>query len=347
MNVLITGGTGFLGRHAAVRLRESGASVAILGRNDAIGRELTRWGIEYRKADLADEQRVVEACRGRDAVIHCGGLASPWGKYSDFYSANVLGTRHILRGCKTHAVGRLVHVSTPSLYFDYRDRTAIRESDPLPRPATHYARTKGMADAEVERAFRDGLPSLSIRPRALFGPGDQAVLVRVLRAAEKGSLPLVRGGEALVDLTYIGNAVDALIACLSAPEAALGRCFNITNGEPMRLRDVLGMLFSALGTAPRFRPVPFPVAYGVAAAMELGYAVFRPGHEPPLSRYSVGLMGRSQTLDISAARADLGYVPRVGLREGMVDFASWWQDRDRPVSFARKLGLSEPAALPK
>ena len=78
MRILITGGTGFLGRHTAVRLKNDGHHVTILGRNDAIGNTIAQRGIVYRRAELDDAERVIEACREQEMVIHCGGLASPW-----------------------------------------------------------------------------------------------------------------------------------------------------------------------------------------------------------------------------------------------------------------------------
>jgi nucleoside-diphosphate-sugar epimerase len=338
MRVLITGGTGFLGRHCAVRLQRQGHVVSILGRNDRIGAELQKRGIRYLKADLIDAPKVIEACRDQDQVIHSGGLASPWGKYAAFYQANVEGTRNILQGCKTFGVHRLVHLSTPSLYFDYHHRLGIKETDPLPKPATAYAATKLLADELVEKAFAEGLPSIRLRPRAIFGPGDQAVLVRVLEAAKKGVVPLVGGGTSQVDLTYIDNVVDSVVLAMVAPATALGKVYNITNGEPQTMREMIARLSSALGQEIKVRPMPFGVAYGLATAMELFSKVFRPSHEPPLTRYAVGLMARSQTLDISAARRDLGYTPQVKLDEGIRRFARWWQKKDG-ATYAEQLGL--------
>jgi nucleoside-diphosphate-sugar epimerase len=327
MKVLITGGTGFLGRHAAVRLKKLGHTVRVLGRNRRAGEALERFGVEFCAVDLADEARVAQACERQEGVIHCAGLASPWGKYDDFYQANVIGTQNLVKGCQAHSVRRIVHLSTPSLYFDYRDRLNIRESDPLPRPATPYAATKLLADREIERVRQLGLETVSLRPRAIFGPGDNTVLGRLLRAAEQGTLPLIGGGNSLADLTYIDNVVDALVLALTSPQGTLGQVYNITNGEPVSMRALLDRLLPKLGLRPRLYSIPFPVARVLALGMETFYRLVRPQAEPPLTQYAVGLMAKSQTLDITRARQELGYRPQVSLEEGLDRFARWWPSR--------------------
>jgi len=340
MKILITGGTGFLGRHTALRLLQNKNVVSILGRNDRIGKELEKVGITYRRAELSDRDTVVSACKDHELVINCGGLASPWGKYDDFHKANVVGTQNIIAGCFAHKIERLVHISTPSLYFNYHHRLNISERDPLPKKqATFYAETKLLADREIEKAKTKGLQPISLRPRGIFGPGDQNVLGRILRAAEKGTIPLVGGGKSYVDLTYIENVVDAILLCVNAPEELMGRTYNITNDEPMQTRQMLELLFSKLKMNPRFLPMPFPMALTLAAAIERIYGWFRKDIEPPLSRYAVGLMAKSQTLDISAAKQDLGYDPKIKIEEGMERFASWWLRQKKGTHGLDALGL--------
>lgn len=325
MKILITGGTGFLGKATAIRLSSLGHSVKVIGRNANAGAELQKKGVQFIRADLLESERIAEACRGQDQVIHCAALAAPWGKYQDFFDANVIGTKNVIGGCLKHGVSRLVNVSTPSLYFDYRHRENIREADPLPqKQATSYAATKLLADKEVEKAATRGLPTIGIRPRAIFGPGDRTVLGRLIRAAQTGSVPLINGGRSLVDMTYIDNVVDALLLCVDAPDTALGRVFNITNGEPIATRQMLDLLFSNLGIRVRYRNLPFAVAHFMASAMEATHLALNRKGEPALTRYAVGLMSRSQTLDISEAKATLGYRPKVALEEGFSRFAQWW-----------------------
>lgn len=327
MRILVTGATGFLGMRLALRLQQMGHDVTGIGRDRSKGQALEGAGIRFREADLADEQAMLAACAGQDLVFHSGALSSPWGRYEAFYAANVLGTRHVAEGCIRQGVGRLVHVSTPSLYFDYRHRLSVSEGEPLPaRPVNHYAATKLLAEGEVDRAHGRGLPVITIRPRAIFGPGDQAILPRLIRANRRGRVPLVDGGRAMIDVTYVENVVDALLLCMKAPVGALGRKYNITNGEPMELRQLLHLLFTQLDEPLHSVSLPWQVAYGIAGAMELAARLGGGEREPMLTRYSVGVLARSQTLDISAAREELGYQPRVSIAEGLEEFVRWWRE---------------------
>jgi nucleoside-diphosphate-sugar epimerase len=324
--VLVTGGTGFLGQHLARRLAASGDAVTVVGRNRKLGQSIEGDRIRFCALDLEDGPAVASALAGHDLIVHAAGLASPFGPRAAFVGANVTATAHVLEASRRAGVRRVVFVSTPSIYFDHRDRVGIREDDPLPaRAATPYAETKLEAERMVAQAHGAALETLSIRPCRVFGPGDRNVLPRLLRAAGPRGVPLIRGGIALVDMTYIDNVTDALVACLDAPASACGRAYNITNGEPRPLAELCGLLFGALGRSVRVRSVPYPLAYGAATALELGHRLLRRPGEPALTRYAVGLMARSQTLDIGRARQDLGYAPRVSLAEGFTRFAAWWK----------------------
>ncbi|CAI6082755.1 NAD-dependent epimerase/dehydratase family protein [Cohnella sp. JJ-181] len=325
---LVTGATGSLGRAAALRLAGSGWEVTGVGRNAEAGRRLEADGIAFRRIDIGREpEEIAEACADQDYVIHCAALSSPWGRYRDFEAANVAGTAHVAAGCLRHGVRRLVHVSTPSVYFDYADRLLISETAALPRrPVNAYAATKLIAERIVQEASARGLDAVILRPRAIFGPEDGSLFPRLMRVNELRGIPLIGGGQALLDLTYADNVVDALVAACLAPAEASGRIFNISNGEPAKLIDLLRRLFGLLEQPLRTRTVPLRAALAAGAWMESAYRI-APflGAEPPFTRYTVGLLAYSQTLDISAARRTLGYEPRVGVDEGLQRFAAWWR----------------------
>ena len=324
MKVLVTGGTGFLGRHLATRLLREGMSVTIQGRNPQIGATLEAMGMTFAPQNLEDCAGMEQLCENQDLVFHSAALSSPWGSYRNFFAANVLGTRHVISGCQKHNVRRLIHVSTPGIYFNFRNRRNIRESDPLPaKPVNHYAATKLLAEKEIDMAHSNGLPVITLRPRAIFGPYDNAIMPRIFRIAAKRPIPMIRDGAAVIDVTCVHNVVEALMRCIDAPAGCLGKKYNITNGEPMPLRSLLEMVFEALKRPFVSRATRYGMAYTVAFVME-GLAHLTPGFEPPLTRYGIGLMAKDQTLDIHAAQQELGYKPIISIREGINEYATWW-----------------------
>jgi nucleoside-diphosphate-sugar epimerase len=325
---LVTGATGFLGRHTVRRLVKLGWEVYGQGRNSETGRQLEQEGAVFLSGDLRDAETADRACRGMDVVFHCAALSSPWGKYRDFYTCNVEATSRIVEGCIRHGVVRLVHISTPSLYSSQRHRFGIRESDPLPvKPANAYAATKLIAERVVEQAAADGLTAFMLRPRAIFGPMDNALFPRLLAANRTKGVPLMNDGTARIDLTCVENVIDAMLLCCEAPLAASGRAYNITNGEPVMFKELVVRLFALLDIPLHTRRLPYAAAYGAAGMMEGVHRLLPFLGEPLLTRYSAAALGISQTLDISAAREQLGYNPRVTLDEGLHDFAEWWREQ--------------------
>lgn len=136
---------------------------------------------------------------------------------------------------------------------------------------------------------------------------------------------MIDGGRALVDLTYVDNVVDACLLCQAAPDRLIGRTFNITNGQPMPFIEALELLFAKLEVRLQAKRVSYRAAYAIASLMELAANMFQAGKEPMLTRYTVGVLGLSQTLDITAAKEELGYKPHVSIEAGMDEFAESWR----------------------
>ncbi len=327
MKILVTGGTGFLGRHLVEALVEAGHEVVFQGRNTALGTQLSRMGARFQAAELSDAVALEALCRDCEAVIHCAALSQPWGPYRAFHQANFLGTRHLIAACHANHVGRLVHISTPGVYFDGTSRRDIAEHGPLTgKPANAYVATKLEAEKLVARASQQGLATLTLRPRALFGPHDHAILPRLLRVARTRPLPLFHNGDALIDVTYVTNVVDAAIACLTAPSTCFGKVYNITNGEPTRVADLFRRMFGALELPYRTRPANFHRLSQLVGALECLARISPFPWEPPFTRYTLALIALDQTLDISAARRDLSYRPRISLDRGLELCARWWRE---------------------
>lgn len=320
---LVTGATGFLGGALIRRLRAEGWEVTGAGRNKEAGGILTNLGIRFLPLDLENAEAVKSACGGQDFVFHSAALSSPWGRREDFLKANVEATANVVAGCEHRGVRRLIHVSTPSIYFEERDRFDLTESSaPATHPVNEYARSKLMGEAIVDAAK---IETVTLRPRAIFGPGDTTLFPRLLRVAGRKGFPLIGDGDPLVEVTYIENVVDALIAASQTPEAA-GRKYNLTNGEPWPREKLLREIFQAVGQPWKPRRVSIRAARWTATALEAASKTLTLGRwEPPLTRYSAGVLAYSQTFDLSAARRDLGYAPRVSVAAGIEAFAQWWR----------------------
>ncbi len=314
MEILVTGGTGFLGQHLVKRLLADGQQVRVLGRDFAAADALLSAGVSPIKADLRDRAAVAAACRGVEAVLHVGALSAPWGRSSDFYEINVGGTEAVVSGCLASGARRLIYVSSPSVVFDGRDGEDQTEAAPYPRrfPSV-YSLTKKLGEDRVN-AVAGKLETVIVRPKAIFGPGDRALLPRLIAAAKQGRLPQIGAGRNRVDLTYVENVAHALALALEAPAAA-GKTYTITNDEHPLLWEVIRQVLARLGLSTKMRQVSLRAVLAAAWLMERRAALT--GKEPLLTRYSAAILARTQTYDISAARRDLGYRPLVSLDDGI------------------------------
>jgi len=325
MRVFVTGATGFLGFSLVKMLREKGYEVTASGRNQSKADQLEALGARFVRLELSDKKAVEGALKEHDGVIHCAALSSPWGKYDAFFQANVTNTENLLSAALENKVRRFVHISTPSIYFRFQHQLDLKETDPLPdKKINDYATTKYLAEGKVREAQAKGLETVIIRPRGIFGPGDTAIMPRIIRAGSLGALPVFTNSSITIDLTFVDNVSHSAVLALENSGQAIGHLFNITNGEPVDFIPFLKGVFEKLNTRLNLKYIPFPVGYTLATILEGIYRLPGWRGEPALTRYLVGLLGFSQTLNIEQAKTVLGYQPLVSMSEGVDRFARWW-----------------------
>jgi len=305
VRIAITGATGFLGSWVTLKAIEAGHEVIALGRNPEKGRRLTELGATFMEADLQDAAALTQAFHCADAVIHCAALSSPWGARSAFWDANVEGTKAVASAALGRGVNRLVVVSSASVYASTQDRLGWKETDALPPPINAYAESKQRMEGLLPQWFPQR-HTVVLRPRAIFGPGDTALWPRLKKVGARGRLPLFRGGEPLMDMLYVE---DAARACLAAITGKAGT-YNLTQGEPRPVEAVFRRVFEHQGIPVSFVPMPFVAPFLWAArAVERLHRLRRLPGEPALTAYALSALAYSQTLDISAAQAGLGWTP--------------------------------------
>lgn len=325
MRALVTGGGGFLGRYLVERLIARGDAVRVLGRRRYP--ELEPLGVETVQADVRDEAAVVKACEGIEVVFHTAAHVVLWGRWRDYYETNVQGTRHVLTGCRAQGVPRLVYTSTPSVIFDGSDLCGVNETAPYPaRYTSAYPATKAIAEREViEANGTRGLFTVALRPHLIWGPRDPHLFPTILRRARAGRLVIVGDGSNRVDLTYVENCADAhLLAAdrLTPGAPAAGQVYFISQGQPVVLWEFLNQVFRRLGIPPVSRRISRRTAGVLGTVNELLYRVVPVG-EPMITRFVADELATSHYFDISKARRDLGYEPRVSMEEGLERFVAF------------------------
>lgn len=317
--VLVTGGGGFVGKAILERLAGGDMELVSLARGDYP--ELRAMGVETHQGDLADEAAVMKAVEGCDLVFHVAAIAGIWGPYETFYRANVLGTEHLLKACRAHGVRRLVFTSSPSVVQTDGDCEGGDESMPYPAShRTHYQATKAASEQAVLAANGPDLSTVALRPRLIWGPGDRHLVPRLVDRATKGKLRFLGSGDYLVDSTIIDNVVDAHLGAAErlAPDAACaGKAYFISNGEPWPLNKLINGILKASAAPEVTRSIPAGLAFVLGTICEGIWALLRLGGEPPMTRFLAKQLSTANWYDLSAARRDLGYEPRVSLDEGL------------------------------
>jgi nucleoside-diphosphate-sugar epimerase len=314
MRVAITGATGFLGSNLTPQLLTSGFDVVALGRSPMVLAELGNLGVRTARVDLRNLEQLKTALKSVEVVCHLAALAEPWGRWQDFYSTNVQGTWNVLDACKSNGVRRLVFVSSPSVLFDGSDLINVTEDLPYPsRFISNYCTSKRLAEEAVRSAAGE-LEITIIRPKAIFGPGDKSLLPRILSAAVRKRLWRIGDGTNQVDLTYVDNVSQAIILA-ACNAAAANKLFHITNDEHVKLWPLIESILARFHLSLR-GTITFAMAFQAARLIELAHRPF-PRSEPPLTRLTVALLGRTQTFNIALAKNVLGYRPTISVTEGI------------------------------
>ncbi len=301
MKIAVTGASGFVGGATCRLLVADGHQVHAFGRRSTVdpthigGAHYRAWDITT--GPLSDPPDV-------DATVHCAGTVTDWGPPRGFHATNVTGTGNVLDSFPT---ARVVHVSTASVY-DPRTATIMATEDQA--PVRRYLNAYGASKAAAERLVLDAMterPAIILRPHAVYGPGDTTLLPRVLAAVRGRWLIAIGDGRQRLSLTLVDNLARA---CALAATGPVDRgIFNVTDAEPVALDDVLRALLAARGIAARPIYLPERIMAPLAGALEALNARTGWRSPPKLTRYAVSHLAHERTLDITAARRDLGYDP--------------------------------------
>ncbi len=325
LRALVTGGGGFLGGVIVRMLRERGDEVRSFSRGEYPG--LAALGVEQVRGGLEDRGAVIAAAKGCDILFHVAAKAGIWGSYHDFYQANVVGTEHVIAASLHNGINRLVYTSSPSVVFDGSDVEGGNES--LPYPAcyeAHYPATKAVAEQLALAANSPELAVTSLRPHLIWGPGDNHLVPRIIAKGRAGKLRRIGIRPNLVDTVYVDNAARAHLQAadrLYPGSIVAGRCYFISNNEPLPLWEMVNRILAAADLPPVTRSIPPKLAFAAGCICEALWGALRLKGEPPMTRFVAHELATAHWFDISAARRDFGYHPDVSIDEGLLRLRHW------------------------
>lgn len=318
MRALVTGATGFIGRHLVKALLARGDEVCALVRSETRAEPLRRSGVRVLVADLGAPASLSGVTDGVEAVFHLASVVR--GSAAEFERVDIEGTERLLGEAERSGVRRFVYTGTLSAYplAASHHGAIIDEHCPLDGSGLlgNYARAKVRAEQLVLDAHRRGrLESVILRLGLTCGPGAEVLPAHVGRALGPRLLIVFGDGRIPLPLTYIDNAVDALILAATV-EGVGGEVFNIVDdGELISQLEYLDLYRQASGPSPRVVKLPRLAYYALGTTAEWAAAIR--GKEPGTTRYRVKSRLRRVRWDCSKAHRLLNWQPRVSLRAGL------------------------------
>jgi nucleoside-diphosphate-sugar epimerase len=323
MKALVTGAAGFTGSHLVRYLAHAGDEVRALVRDRSRAPDDDRQRVEIVEGDLTDAASLQRAIDGVDVVYNIAARYREAGRPAAEYRAvNATAVGTIVEAAKAAGARRVVQCSTVGVHGDVEHPPA-NEDAPL-RPGDVYQETK-LEGEQVgrEAAARTGVQLVIARPTGIYGPGDRR-LFKVFGHIAKRRFVMLGHGRNYYHVTFIEDLCAGFRLCGTVPAAA-GRTYILGGGEVTTLAELVAITADVAGVpAPRFR-LPVGPVWLAGALCE---AICTPlGIEPPLYRRRVDFFRKSRAFDISRARQELGFAPRVGVREGITRTLDWYRDQ--------------------
>lgn len=342
--LLLTGGSGFIGRHLSAALAARGHAVVNLDL-------ATPWrGAPFERSlvgDVRDPARVREAMRGCDGVFHLAAAHHDFGiDRATFFDVNEAGTATVCRVMDEIGVQRICFYSTVAVYGD---GDAERDESSPTLGTTPYGESKLAGERVLERWASQGADrsALTIRPSVVFGPFHFANMYTLVRQVHSGRFLTVGNGRNFKSLAYVPNLVDAtLFLWERLPLERPFEVFNYADKPDLTSAQIAAQIYHALGKEPPSFGVPLALA--LAAALPLDAVSKLTGRDLPVSTARIRKLAVQQTRYAAAKVRALGFVPRHTLQEGLRDMVEWYLREGRAMTPVRSLppARAELAARP-
>lgn len=321
MKVLITGATGLLGGHLLRELQERGEEIRALVLPVENAQKLEDQGVEIVRGDVTDASTLPPAVKDIDIIIHLAGMMGVWRPIADYRTVNVTGTENLYRAAQKAGVRRFVHTSSHTVYGLGHGHFQV-EQDPLRPDPDPYSITKTEGDRLMQRLMKESdVETVIIRPGTFFGPGDRLHYGRMAQRVKNGKGVLIGRGDNALPFCYVTDIAQGFILAAYHKNAP-GNIYNITNDHPLTEREIFNAIADDVnGKRPTVHLPYYPTYYGGIAAEKFALLTHT---KPVLTRLGAMMFGSDTRHSVDKARRELGYEPKVDLREGLKLAAEWF-----------------------
>jgi len=329
MKVLVTGGAGFTGIHLVRALVERGDAVTVLdisAGNPLDTNPLKSQGVNFIIASVANKDQLEMAVSGQEVIFH---LASAFRDIHQgaplFHKVDVEGTQRLLEAARLAGTRRVVHCSTQGVHGSLPADRVPGNEDSAIAPIDYYCEAKVAAEAVCDKYVAAGMDIVNVRPTSIYGPGDTHGWLKLFRMCKKGRFLMLGSGKIFNHPVFVGNLVDGFLLAADVP-GARGRTYLLGDDAYVSLNELVKLIGRVQGTEVRLYRFPWPApVHALAYFMEVASKPFN--YEPPLFRRRLTWFGTNRGWDISRARTELGFRPRVNLEEGLKLTMEWYQSR--------------------
>ncbi len=317
MQIFLTGASGFIGGAIAKGLSVA-HEVRAMSRSEQSDESIRALGASPIRCELGGVKP--EHLQGCEVIIHCAAFVKQWGTREEFWKTNVNGTAQLLDAARQAGVTMVISMSSESVLFDGHHLRDVDETHPYPALTPFlYPETKAAAEKLVLSANRPGFTTIALRPRFVWGPGDNAILPYVKKSVRSGLFMWIDGGKQRTSTTHIDNIVHATALALTRGRG--GQTYFITDEGDTTVREFLTALLKTQGMHMSRTSIPSWLARFLGITVEFVWKLFRLKPEPPLTHFGAAMASSDVTLKIQKAREELGYAPVMSREEGLRELA--------------------------
>jgi nucleoside-diphosphate-sugar epimerase len=313
MKTLVTGATGFIGRHLVNALVNEGREVRCVVRGKSNTERLEKLGVEIVCADLLEKVSLLPALQGVSIIYHLAGEVYS-SKVTDYFKYNVEGTRNLIESCNGNSIERFIYCSSIAAAGPNPDnKTLLTEKDSC-KPITPY----GISKYETEKIVlgyskQNKIPAVIIRPPTIYGPGQSKIITDFFLQVRKGKFYVMGTGEYLRSLCYIENLIEGILLAEKNP-AAVGEIFYLSDRKVYTFKEIVQTLADVQGVNLTLIKLPPIVAH---LAMSLFSILYKFININILKLYTIGIMGKNLGCSIAKAEDLLSFNPKIGLKDGI------------------------------